>query len=976
VPLVLFSRAMSPSEKRELSVHVGDVPLHWRMPNPPAVFIGRQDERVRLRRLLRRAPLTVISGAGGTGKSALIAQVLSEDLNEATVIRVGMRPSDNLAQLCVTLLKGAFEVTGRSAQDWSNAAQSMRLLMSAVLEVAEAARLVFVLEDLHHGDVAEIDAFLILLHQYASNSRWVVTMRRCAELPIMEEQHLALQGLSVDELTELARRCSPERSIDELTLLAEQAHGSPWRLRQILSQTPLGSESSRSVLDQLDTASAGLIRALSVLELPLPPDVLEQFTELPPPARLGELVQEGILDPRPDRLRLHDRARQAIRDELEETQSKVLQLRLVKGLKEDHRSASRLEAIRLAISVDIADARRLLDEHASELIGRGHAPRIWEMLASTPDSQLDGWRFKLAIHLAGGEPILWAISRPQPTTPTERASWISIQYIAGRAQVALEAAMALRSEVSLETHPQISLMCALTTYRSLMQLGRTAEACHLLNSIESTNPLVCMQRDAALARALVVSGRYEAGMRLADKVRSDGSRSAGSLGHEVRGEIASAFILLGRLRDAAETLGDPEGVLEDQRPVHSVGERLRQLFLDVRRGDIKQANRWIESLHDGPKTVSVLSIFVRVQQAVLAIAMGDLERAADMIDGSVKEAHRSRNGYMYQWGEFTRLTLAWHRGERFESRPLPDELSMPVGPQAVAIAAFERAQAIRFGEPHQADATETPVLEAYIIDLIASAEAALISADPLQARAHATHAFRLCDEHGLGLVQVDVLRVLCDIELVSGDLKRLATRAVELSDRLQGSRYYGPLAAFYLGMSQRDGPSGRALWTWSNMVDSSPVLAGRCRSLLDFDAGPRHEVDAVILKVVRERLGETLILYPEARQCWGLDVRQKRVWIDDREIDLGRSALPLRILEFIGSNGGRATKAELATHVWEITEYHPLNDDKRIHVTIRRLRQQLVDEPDPQLLVTTDDGYAFGSSRAFILLGTLDTSPR
>jgi len=963
----LSSTAMDPSTKNDLQSSPHSVQLHWRLPNPPTFFVGRDNERSQLLRMIARSPITLVTGPGGTGKSALVASVLSDGLTEYKIVRVGMRPSDSLAQLCVTMLKAAFEVTDRSAQDWSNAAQSMRLLVSAVLDVAEGHQLLFVLEDLHNGDEEEVDSFLLLLHQYASRSRWVVTMRRRAKLSAMAEQQLALPPLSTPVLAELAHLCTPGRNQEENIVIAEQAEGSPWRLRQLLSETPLALNPSGSVSRDDLSASSGLLRALSVLELPLPADVLGQFAEIPSPSRLGQLVQEGMLEPGSDRLRLHDRARQHISAGTADTETKALKLRVVRGLKDDHRSVSRLEAIRLALSVDIDEAAQLLSVHINDLIARGHAPRIWEMLGAINEATFDPCRFRLAIHLAGGEPMQWALSRPEPEDVEDRLSWIGIQYLGGRVGTALEAASKLRGELDVKDSPEQALVCSLTCYRALMQLGRTQDACRVLRQIDVSDPLIMLQRDAALARALIVSGGFTEGLKLAQRVWADWPERADAVEPETCGEIASAFILLGRLRDAADVLGNGEYI----RPVHSVGGRLRQLFLDVRRGDIENAKRWIQSLDDGPKTASVLSVFVRTQQAVLGIAMGDLRSAETTVDAALKEAEKSGNGYMYQWARFTRLTLAWHRGEPLQTHPIPIDIAAPVGPQATALRAFERAQAIRFGDKYIDSPPDTLVLEAHVIDLIASAEALLIGGDVAGARRRAQSAHRLCVEHELGLIQADVLRALCDIEFIAGDMIRLRGHAESLGERLPGSLHYGPLADFYGAVASAEGLTGLALWRWAQLWHESPLLAGRCAAFLGMDTASDNRLRCTILAQMASRLGQALVFHPERSQAWGLDVSQRRVWIGDRGVMFGRRTIALKLLEFMALNGGQATKRELAEAVWEIAEYHPFHDDKRIQVTIRRLRQQLADEPTPELLITTESGYAFGSTRAFLFMGNI-----
>src|SRR5262245_58228116 len=52
------------------------LPSFLRLPNPPAVFVGRTHEIRWLRGAIERAPVTLIDGASGLGKSALALFVL------------------------------------------------------------------------------------------------------------------------------------------------------------------------------------------------------------------------------------------------------------------------------------------------------------------------------------------------------------------------------------------------------------------------------------------------------------------------------------------------------------------------------------------------------------------------------------------------------------------------------------------------------------------------------------------------------------------------------------------------------------------------------------------------------------------------------------------------------------------------------------------------------------------------------------
>ena len=79
-------------------------------------------------------------------------------------------------------------------------------------------------------------------------------------------------------------------------------------------------------------------------------------------------------------------------------------------------------------------------------------------------------------------------------------------------------------------------------------------------------------------------------------------------------------------------------------------------------------------------------------------------------------------------------------------------------------------------------------------------------------------------------------------------------------------------------------------------------------------------------------------------------------------VDLGAAPRALRLLSALARAGGALDKETLARRVWQLREYHPLRDDKRIQVAVRKLRLRIEDEPSrPRRLVTTADGYALGA---------------
>ena len=83
---------------------------------------------------------------------------------------------------------------------------------------------------------------------------------------------------------------------------------------------------------------------------------------------------------------------------------------------------------------------------------------------------------------------------------------------------------------------------------------------------------------------------------------------------------------------------------------------------------------------------------------------------------------------------------------------------------------------------------------------------------------------------------------------------------------------------------------------------------------------------------------------------------------------MGTTPLLWKVLVAILEEGG-ASKEHLCAVGWGVTDYHPLRDDNRLQVTVRKLRGLIEQNPaEPRLLATAADGYALGDSLRIIEL--------
>jgi hypothetical protein len=121
-----------------------------------------------------------------------------------------------------------------------------------------------------------------------------------------------------------------------------------------------------------------------------------------------------------------------------------------------------------------------------------------------------------------------------------------------------------------------------------------------------------------------------------------------------------------------------------------------------------------------------------------------------------------------------------------------------------------------------------------------------------------------------------------------------------------------------------------------------------------------------LLSALRDRFGPTPTVragVPE-RPGWGFDAVSARVWRwDGPPVPLGGVPIVKQLIHALFTSPEGLTKAALANQVWGVKDYHPLRDDKRMQVAVRKLRTLIEADPaHPRRVVTRDDGYALGDA--------------
>lgn len=245
------------------------LPLSDRLPNPPASFVGRGAELRFLRAAIRRAPVTVIRGAAGVGKStvALAALRRFDGDQVARTVYVPHRHSDPHEPIALPLVRALLRARGARDVDWRELVAAPDGLGALAIDLAEGAELWVVLDDLDRaplgGPPAETHELLRTLARYARRSRFVVTMREAPRVDELAGQLLELGPMPAADRARLARLVGPTRTPEGARLLAAAAshladEGAPIEVRlAAAAQLVDGSDPELRIAALRAFASAG-----------------------------------------------------------------------------------------------------------------------------------------------------------------------------------------------------------------------------------------------------------------------------------------------------------------------------------------------------------------------------------------------------------------------------------------------------------------------------------------------------------------------------------------------------------------------------------------------------------------------------------------------------------------------------------------------------------------------------------------------
>ncbi len=938
------------------------LPLAHRLPNPPPVFVGRDDEARALAELVTRAPVTHVQGLGGLGKSALVAHTLHRLLPDraARCFVVRLRPGADLRAVLVDVVRALAAAEGVHLSDWQAHLSEPDLALATALDHADAGRWTVVLEDLHHLPApADRAALLEPLATYARDARWIATSREAPPAGLLPGQELTLGPLSPAGLTALAAHWAPDRpDADRRAAVADSA-GAPWRLRQALFGQPLApaTPAERDPLGGLSPDARAALGVLALLDRPLPEATLATLPQVSRPA-LDLLLRSGHLETTGGGLAAHGLSRSLATEHTPAPARAALARALVAPLAAAPAPEAQLEALRLSArhAPDALPATALAV--TPTLVAEGFAPEAWALLASADAALPLALRLRLALDAGDLDAAVALGPLPDAAPPEAELAWVRVLYATNRFPDAARRG----AQLAATAPPDLANEAALFAGRASLVLGQAADALALVDPPRpAPDPTTRLLLEDIRICACNALGRAAEARALARGAMAEFETATPRVRRQVGHYLVRSLYMLGLLPEASRLLARTLDELGPRALSLQVGRGalFSEAVISLENGRLAAAAAATERLpaYFPPSAgawramVDALALQVTLFSYAFAPArIADVMAAGERFGArSIVAAARMQQA---RWALETGAPLSWD-----------DQALAGDDPHNVIARGWKQVHAARHGQadPAALQAPSDAAGEAAFLRRLASAAAAFVAGDVASAAAQARETAELADTQGYGLLAPEAFELLAWTDAAQGRLDALeaaAARLLATTEAMPAPRL-AARARLLLAAARGDLP---ALFALAQRPDCA--AARRARALLGAPA-PLDRAEQRLIQALRPLLPTPAPAWlgpTDGPPDWLLDLPAGRVLPAAGDpIDLTRTPQLLRFLSALADAGGEASKETLVGAAWDIADYHPLHHDNRLRIAARKLRQLI--EPDPTAptrLLTTEDGYRLG----------------
>ena len=934
------------------------IPLPLRLPNAPPVFVGREREMGRLAELISRAPVTVVCGPDGIGKTATTIRALRAHFPDRVPLVFYVRLGENTSRRSPAL-ELATAITRGLAQHEPPADLDRAQLIGLVIDLADEADVWLVLDDADRAEAQAVAECLEMVAAYAERAKIIACMREPLVDAQLREQHLALAPLSEEVATALVRDLRFEATPEIIAAAVAAGAGNPWQLRKLATAT---------TPDEADPVELSPTMKATLVTLALLGDAV-------PAAALGGLArdddvavlqQRGLVEVDGDGIRVGSLSKKVALADLSDADRRHAMELCLEHLNAQSGGMVGLERLRLLLALGRHDeAVALLTEYRSTLEHPTLAGKTWQVLAGSAHHSVFG---SILLRLAAitGEPDAVKAARPPPADGSiaDRMNWARVLATRNHFDECVNACAALLalSEVRANAELEFDLRCL--SARALGNLSRfeAAYEAMALATAHGDEQTVVQQGMLAGAAAELLDGRALAEHleRLqAALPRVDRTSFLQGIRHETY-----ALACAGRNGAVVERL---EPIMKNL-PLDAAGwvtqERLSVLYMISLRqiGRFEEADRIFQrEQHKGRARRG------QIAQMQMRLERGDLHGLEEEL-ASIG-ALRRRRGTTGANAAITAVTtrLATVLGVH----AAVEDPQATVSPADRARLLWRgRIAALRHGRDNAKGADVDPSTNAAVACLswIAEATAALLT-DPLAALRAIDEGRSIAASQPDLLADTELLGLAAEAYLLSrrwANLARAAQALADVGDRLD-SRLYRDEASYYAMVAGR-GQRPEVLECLAGREGPAATATRRARHWLG--ASSSLDLVDVATNAVLLDLGWRRAATPTApcqgpwQAGWGLDLAAKCVWLEGgRRVDLRRRSTQWRFLVVLVEAGGSLDKASLIERVWQDANYDPRLHDNKMWITVHKIRQLLeTDAEQPTHLETTLDGYGLGGT--------------
>ena len=887
------------------------LPLHCRVPRPPPIFVGRQDELAWLRTALDRGSVAVINGWAGIGKSALVAAWCAESGfdNFVCVRAEGVRSV--YAQLCALWGEGA------DANDIDGCT-------FGVIEGLERHQHHLVVEDTH-GFVRpdELARLVSTFSRFHSGQSRLLTIGR-VRLPVPEiaEQALWLGPLPDDQVADLIRRCATSDSNERVEAMVRAAHGSPFEARRLVDGAPAATPAQ---LFQLPPTALALASVLARVDRLPVFAVGESIANSP--ALLAEL---RLIDRDRELVRMPDAHRPLFASEapgMAEVAGAVADSLIESRVQEWRWTALQLAC--MARRIDLVDELlSAADEGFVDLIG---SQRLFDTLADISSDEALRMRLLCVYSSPWQAGLTWLAGLDGAVGPRSQLAYSQALFAANeiaRAESVLHALTA--SDVDAVTRLEASIgLVKIADEHRLPDLERQLTELDL--ALEGDR----MRRDVWLAYVRYRLEDRRTGQALVRAVFAKRHR-LGPNRQAIARELYGVLVFLSMFSDARK-LAEEEGITQRLSPRWAYFSAVVAVETCSGSDRVRQVAR-LEPVAAGSMRYEFLVGYLEerhAQHVDLPLARGALTRMWAVAE-ALGDTRFLADCRLYE------LELSLYSAKRPHARLLAAH-----APHAALVSLVRlRMDGDDPGAPAEPQqAVWQTVLCAERAFLRGDFESAMAILDAGVLEAHGRQAM---------LEAADLRAAQGHLLLRWPDLDRArAMQVVSRIHQLAEAHGLAELAALAKGvelLTETTRPSEEVL----RLLGDRPSLIGRVARVLLGEEQADWKSDRDALANLTRRWARTASPEPALLE---LDPEAFTARASGSTLELANHRLLFQILDLLARAPKGASKERLAREVWSVASYRPDRDDKRIQVAIARLRSLIARVRFPVSIVTTPTGY-------------------